>query len=341
MTTPVAVSSIGLVFFGLVLAGPAADRSPVRAEAHFLCMALLKARVGLDRINAELAKTEEELRTNARAIQEADGRLRIALETQNRVTQDAPKRDLGRARAERRKIKKAQAKLLSDRARAESSYAAVMAALVASGERGPALLPIGLVSISAGETGILKTDGRKAAAAGIAPRFLSPGDTVSSGRNSQCEILALDGRATLEIEERSAIRIEELSPREQVLVLLQGRLQAAVESPADLELQLRYRLRGPDDEMSLRLSDYRGHAGQDFARLFGPGFVMQVPGAVCSAERARFSAEVGGDGTTEILVRDGSIEVRRGIGGPGLTIERGAGVRVTKTGLRPVQSFTR
>lgn len=341
MKIRVAVSSIGLVFFGLVLAGPVADVSPVRTEAHFLCMALLKARVGLDRIKAETTKTEEELQTNARVIKEADGRLRIAMETQNRVTQDAPKRDLENERAERRKIKKVQARLLSDRARAESGYAAVMAALVASADRGPASLPIGLVSISAGETEILKADGRKAAAAGIAPHFLSPGDTVSSGRNSQCEILALDGRATLDLEERSALRIEELSPREQVLVLLQGRLQAAVESPADLELQLRDRLRGPDDELSERLSDYRGLAGQDFARLFGRGFVMRVPGAVCSAERARFRAEVGSDGTTEILVQDGSIEVRRDIGGPGLTVEQGSGVRVTKAGLQPVPSLRR
>ncbi len=328
----VPVPLMGLVCAALVSAGPASGVPPVRSEDHFLCMVLLKAQTRVDRIRADIGKAEEESRTNAQAIQAADRRLTIAMETQNWQAADAPKKDLEKARAERRRIRKALDKLESDQARAADIYAAVRSVLVANKDRAPSSLPIGLVSASSGNPGITKADGKKIAAAGAQPRFLDAGDTVSTGRNGRAEVLAFDGRGSIDVEEESQVRLEAPSAQEQVLALLQGRIEAAVDKPADLERQLQDRLRGPEDELSGLLRDYRGLAGQDFARLFGPDFMMRVPGAVCTAAGALFTAEIKPDGTTEIQVQDGSIEVR-GLSSASLVVDRGSAVVVTKEGL--------
>lgn len=336
----VPVPLLGMVCAVLVSASPAADVRPVRTEDHFLCMALLKTQAQIDRIKAAVGEAEEKSQANAQAIKEADRRLTIAMETQNWQAADAPKKDLERARAERRKIKKALSQLESDRARASSVYAAIRTALVANRDRAPSSLPIGLVSTSSGNPGITKADGKKIAVPGAQPRFLDAGDTVSTGRNGRVEVLVQDGRGAIDMEEQSQVRLEAPSAREQVLVLLQGRIEAAVERPADLERQLQDRLRASDDELNGLLQDYRGLAGQDFAQLFGPDFTMRVPGAVCAAAGALFTAELRPDGTTEIQVHDGSIEVR-GLSSAGLVVDRGSAVVVTKEGLSSLRPLKR
>lgn len=320
-------------------AGPGVAAPPVRAADHFLRMALLKTQIRVDRIGADIEKALGDLRTNARVIQEAEEKLRVARETRgNRAASLVPDTDLQKARGDRRKIRRSLAVLEEDRTRAESAYAFVRSALAAPDGPGPVGRPIGLIVAYSGRPEIARADGKTISATGDRPLFLGSGDAVAAEGEDRSEILFLAGRGLIQMEGRSRVEIQEPSPRKQALELVRGRIRVAIERPNDLALALRGRLAGPDDELTGLIGDLRGLDGPEFSRLFGLDLEIKVPGAVCVTGGADLSAQIEPGGTTEIRVYDGSVEVGRLAGGAGLLVEAGSGASVTKDGrvsLRP------
>lgn len=339
MKTPLSVPLLGLMGAAIMAAGPAAAAPPVRAADHFLRLALLKVQIRIDRIGTDIEKAQGDLRTNARVIEEAEEKLRVARETRgNRAASLVPVTDLQKARNDRRRIKRTLAGFEEDRSRAESAYAFVRAALAAPDGPGPAGRPIGLIVAYSGRPAIQRADGKTISATGDRPAFLGSGDAIAAEGEDRSEILFLAGRGLVQMEGRSRVEIREPSPGEQVLELVRGRIRIVVERPVELELALRDRLAGPDDELTGLIGDLRGLDGAEFARLFGTDLEIKVPGAVCVTGGADLSAQIEPDGTTEIRVHDGSVEVRKLAGGAGMTIDRGSGVVVTKEGLSPLRS---
>lgn len=336
------ISLIGLAWSILLSVGSALAGLPPLPVRSFLSIALLKTQTRIDQIKADIEEAEGDLQTNARVLREAEGRLAIALQTRgNRAASLVPETDLQRARGDRRRIKRILSRLESDRATAANVYAGVRSALVAGDSQGPASRTIGMVSASSGKPRIMKADGREIPAEKDRPTFLGPGDVISTGGAGRAEVLFLAGRGLIQMEGRSRIKVEEPSPQEQVLELLQGRIQVAIDRPADLERALRDRFEGPDDDLSGLLEEYRGLAAPDFARLFGMDFLMRIPGAVWLAGGMRFSAEVRADGTAEIRALEGPIEIRGLTGGKAMSIDEGSGVVVTRGGVSPLRSVKR
>jgi hypothetical protein len=313
------------------VASPAAH--PTRSDEGFLAMALLKTRLQKERIEADIEAAEADLRANTRTIQAAEERIAIAIETGVNPTGRVREMDLQNARGAKRKIKKTLSRLESARATAEDAYAIVREMLILREGREPNSRILGMVSPSSKQVVITKNDGRRILLKPDKPGFLESGDEVSTKGAGGAEMLFLDGRGTVQLDGGSRLKIEEAASQEQVLQLVQGRVQLAVESPEDLRNQLRERAQRSDDDLNLVLKRYRGLSGSDFARLFEKDLRMKISGAVCAARRTRFTAEVKTEGETEIMVFEGTVEVSDANGQKHIVVNNGFGAVVTKDGL--------
>ena len=309
---------------------------PARSEEAFLAVALLKTRLRIERVAADIEKAEAELLANARTIDEAEERMAVAMQTGNRQAKQAPGLELQDARTARRKIKKNLAQLESERAAAETAFAAVKRLLDQGESAGPASGILALVSPSPGKAEITRKDGKTAALKPNTPGFLGTGDGLSAKGADATGILLLAGRGTVLLDAGSRLEIEQDDPREQVLRLVRGKALVAVESAADLERQIQDRTQEPEDDLSLILERCLSPAGPDLARLFRKDLVMKIPGAVCAVLGTRFSVLIKTGGTAEIDVFEGAVEVGD-TGGSGdrkpVVVEEGFRAVVTKDGI--------
>ncbi|MBP1661075.1 MAG: hypothetical protein H6P95_2267 [Candidatus Aminicenantes bacterium] len=57
---------------------------PARSDEAFLAVALLKTRLRIERVAADIERAEAELLANARTIDEAEERMAVAMQTGNR-----------------------------------------------------------------------------------------------------------------------------------------------------------------------------------------------------------------------------------------------------------------
>jgi hypothetical protein len=311
---------------------------PARSDEAFLAVALLKTQLRIERLAADIEKAEAELAANARTIDEAEERMAVAMQTSNRQAKQAPGLELQEARTARRKIKKTLAQLGSERAAAEGTFAVVRRMLEQGESAGPASGILALVSPSPGKIAITRKDGRTIALKPNTTGFLETGDSLSAKGADATGILLLGGRGTVLLDAASRLEIEQDGPQEQVLRLVAGKALVDVESAADLEGQIQDRTQGPDDDLSLILERRLSLAGPDLARLFRKALVMKIPGAVCAVRGTRFSAWAKSDGTAEIDVLEGAVDVADPGDRKPVVVEEGFRAIVTKDGIsvRPI-----
>lgn len=303
---------------------------PARSDEAFLAVALLKTQLRIEWVAADIEKAEAELAANARTIDEAEERMAVAMQTSNRQARQAPGLVLQDARTARRKIKKHLAQLGAERAAAEATFA-VVRRLLDQGESGePAPGILAMVSPSPEKIAITKKDGRTIALKPNTSGFLEMGDGLSAKGVEATGILLLAGRGTVLLDAGSRLEIEQDGPQEQVLRLVRGKALVAVESAADLERQIQDRTQGPDDDLGLILKNCQSLSGPDLARLFRKDLAMKIPGAVCAVRGTRFSVWAKSDGTAEVEVLQGAVD----IGDPGglkhVVVEEGFRAIVTK-----------
>ncbi len=294
---------------------------------------LLKNRLQVERVQAEVEAGEREIETNRQVIDTAEKKLQNALETRNRQASIIPANDLRRARAVKRDLERAQDLRKEALAKGES-IAAVLKEMISPVRRSdPGRAVIAMAGPVLGSGKILRSDGTKVVLKGGKPGFLASGDEVSSEGTDRIEVQVLDGRAVIALHGGSRLKVEADDPKAQTLRLVQGKLSAVVERPEALDRLVGERLQGPDDNLTPLLRRYRDLAGAESARSGGRILRIRVPEAVCSGSAARFEIQIQSGGLTEIAVQEGSVEVGDLKGEKRVPVEAGYRVAVTKDGI--------
>ncbi len=320
----------------LVLMGGLAAASALpqaRSDEGFLVVMLLRARIWVERLQADIQSGEHEIEVNRQIIETAEKKIQTARETGNSQASIIPANDLRRARAVNRDLSKAQSQRKKAVAGAED-LAAVLKDMLVSGrsaETGRTFTVIA-TSVSRHAT-VARKGGTKFSLQEGKAGFLRPGDEISSSGGGQVEVQALDGRALIHLPGDSRLKVEEDGPQAQTLGLLRGKLSAVVETPADLDRTVRERLQGPDDDLTPLLRQYLDLARADSARSGEKTLRIRIPAGVCAVTEARFDIEITAGGTTEIVVSEGTAEVSDIQGESPVRLEAGYGVAVTKDGV--------
>lgn len=332
MRHPILVGLTAVLVLTGALAAVAA-RPQARSDEGFIVVMLLRTRIQVERIRADIQSGEHEIEVNRQIIETAEKKIQTARETGNSQASIIPANDLRRARAVNRDLSKAQSERKKALAGAED-LAAVLKDMLASDrsrERGRTFTAIA-TSVS-GHATIVRKGGTKFSLQEGKAGLLRSGDEISSAGAGQVEVQAFDGRAIIHLPGDSRLKIEEDGPQAQTLELLQGKLSAVVETPADLGQTVRERLQGPDDDLTPLLRQYLDLAGADRARSGEKTLRIRIPDAVCAVTEARFDIDITAGGTTEIVVSGGTAEVSDPRGEKRVRLEEGYGVAVTKNGI--------
>jgi hypothetical protein len=289
----------------LCLSGGAPQDSPQSPDSRdFLVGALLKNLALKGRIASDIQASDRELQTSERIFLEAENRMTIATETQNRQAEWEARGPLDKARSDLKKLKQARTRLDQAMARAEAAAAAI-SLLIPSGES--ADKPIwGLASLHSGKARVRSKSRTEVNLEVGRPRFLEPGDEVMTMGSSLAEIQALYGRATVLLGERARLGSEEDVPPNRALRLVQGRIYTIVDRQdefAGLFQEGRFDL-GADPRLEEAISRTRERTRE----LTDRRLIVRTPNACLDVSSVRCTVELSKNGAAEIVVLEGTVE---------------------------------
>jgi len=325
---------LALSLFGI----PSPSAQAAGNNESFLVALLLKTAAMKERRALDIQESDRALETSERAFEEAEKRMTNAQETQNDQAIHAAREPLLKARAERKRLKERKEYLEMSMKLAEAAYTAVRDLLV-SGKAGETAPPMcGLLSLRSGKVTLLKKDGTKSALQVGRPGFLEPGDEMMTDGKSAAEILAFDGRAVVQMDERSQLRLEGGGQQEQALRLLQGRLHCALDEAEVFAGLLQEQARRVDAEQKLKEALARSE--EKFATGKEKTYTVRTPSLCCSVQSSNFTVELVGGGATAVSVFAGAVEVGDPDCANKVRVEQDFKVTMTKAGLSEPRKIT-
>lgn len=327
------LTGVALALFLSWGASPCAQE--MRDNEGFLVGVLLKSWTLKERAVADIQMSNQKIQANDRMIEEAEKRMSNALETFNDQAVFAAREPLMKARADGRKIKQTRARLDLTRTRAESRFAAVRNLLVSGQGEGSDSLICGLVSLKSGKVRIIRKDGNKVELDRRRPGFLGPGDEIMTMGRSNAEVQVLDGRAAVQLDEHSRLKLEEEGRQEQVLQLLQGEVYCAIDKVDDFAAMLQ--ASAGQFEADQDLKEVMARNNDRIMKWTNMKFTMHTLSACCSATGTRFSIGLTNSGGTEVAIYEGTGEVGDAKCTKQVPVQQGFKVIVTKDGISEPQ----
>ena len=329
---------VGLVLALCLVGSPAPGAQAAGDNESFLAAVLLKAAAMKDRLALDIQESDRAVETGERAFEEAEKRMTNAQETRNDQAIFAAREPLLKARAERKRLRERKDYLELSMKMAEAAYGTAKDLLVSGkpGETAPSMC--GLLSLRSGKVMLLKKAGTKTALQAGHPEFLESGDEMMNDGKSAAEILAFDGRAVFQMDERSRLRLEEGGQQEQVMRLLQGRLHCELDN-ADVFTGL---LQGQAGKVEAdpALKEAVARSMEKFAGWKEKTFSLRTPSVCCSVKGSDFTVELIGSGATAISVLAGAIEVGEPDCSNKVRVEQGFKVTMTTARLSEPRKLT-
>jgi hypothetical protein len=297
---------------------------------------LLNALAIRDQITAGIQMSDREIETSERIFQEAERRMTIAQETRNRQAIYEARAPLDKARSDRKKLKQARDRLGLAKTRAEKMSAAVRDLLV-SGQGQRSDYPMaGLILLHSGKAKLLRKNGDQVTLDVTSPGFLGPGDEIMTPGGSRADLLVLDGRAAVLVDEHTRFQLEEVSPQGQVLRIDQGKAYCAVDKPDDFAAMLQGS--GGYVEADPDLKEAVARNLDQVKRLLDKKFTLRTASACCSVNGAKFTVELRKSGETEITALEGEVDAADAECSNAALVGEGLKVRVTKEGISEPQT---
>jgi hypothetical protein len=328
-----ALAAVLLVFLG----SPAPGGQAPGDRESLLAALLLKTSAMKDRRAMDIQANDRDLEASERTFEEAEKRMTNATETQNDQAIHAAREPLLKARAERKRLREKKDRLELSMKMAEAAYATVKDLLL-SGKAGEAApLACGLLSLRSGKGTLVKKNGTNAPLQAGRPVFFEPGDEIVTEGKGAAEILALGGRAVIQMDERSRFRLDEDGPQEQVVRLLQGKIYCRVDESGAFSGLLQDQVKKVEADPALKEAVARN--GEKFAGLMDRTFTVRSPGACSSTKGANLSATVVKKEGTEISVFEGGVDVGDAECAKKVRLEQGFQVDVIQEGPSQPKKF--
>jgi hypothetical protein len=324
-------SLTGLAAFLFFLFGsPLPGEDLLSDSESFLAALLLKTSAMTEELEMDIQVNDRDLEMSEKAFEEAEKRMTNATETQNDQAIHAAREPLLRARSERKRLREKKERLELSKKMAEAAHMAARDMLVSGKAREADPLICGLLSLRSGKGAQVKKDGTKVAFQPGRPGFLEPGDEIVTEGKSAAEIVAFDGRAVVQLDERSRLRLEDNGPQGQVLRLLQGRLYCTVDEADVFAGLLQEQAKKVEADPALRQAV--AGSGEKFQDGKNKTFMMRTLSACCSTKGADFSAAIVKNGGTEISVLEGGADAGDAECAQRLWVEHGFRVSIKKDG---------
>ena len=182
--------------------------------------------------------------------------------------------------------------------------------------------------------------------------FLEPGDEIWTFGNSSVEMQFLDGRGTLKLGEYSKFKLEEDKQGTQIINMLKGKIHIGVDKLDDYREMMEENIRRYKSDATLVKDEVVGRLVEEHEKLqerlekarrgyrstsplwpLLPGTLIRTPTMVLGIRNTEFLVfEQEGVGT-EIIVLEGTVEVKAIKGEKTFLVDAGNRIHVTKDGV--------
>ncbi len=165
---------------------------------------------------------------------------------------------------------------------------------------------------------------------------LEPGDELRTGRGGSAELQLAGGRASVSMAENSRFRIEKDTDSAEVVRTLEGKFHFAVEKMADFEAALERDL-APLREKLAKLADDPIKAYENFIKSLQNKVRKKLEVKVRSGgsgaiRGTEFLVTENADGSSELLVIEGSVAVSDSTGGIAVPVGTGQVIAISSEG---------
>lgn len=304
---------LGSLLIGLCIGGFAQDANT--SAANFLLGVIFKLEAMHDSAVADIRRLDSEIRKADGTIEKAEKIIQLAREKGNSEAEAIAQSALATA-------KDARSKNLVSKAAFESTLRQIDLALAAAknklaGTLGRAERIESMVSNFTGRVSVQKKGELPFAIDPSRPVFLEKGDVVTTYGKSSVELQFLEGRGTLKLGEYSRIEMAEDTGADiQAIKLVQGAVNIGVEKIETFDRALEKKIEGYEvdlktvkDEVKQRIvNEYK--AKKATVNKFKQKFEVRTPACVLANRATRFIVRLDGPERTDVVVFEGSVEIR-------------------------------
>lgn len=316
--------------------GFAQDATPA---ANFLLGVIFKLEVMHDSAVGDIRRLDSEIHKTDGTIEKAEKVIRLAREQGNSEAERVAQSALATAKDARSKNLVLKASLESTLRQIDLALAAAknkLASTLGRSERIEAM-----VSNFTGRVSVQKKDEQPFEIDPSRPVFLEIGDVVATYDKSSVELQFLEGRGTLKLGEYSRIEItENTGGGIQALTLVQGNIDVKVEKTETFERALeetieKYRLdlQTTKDEVKQRIVDEFNATKASVKKKITKKFEVRTPAGAMSVRGTRFIVRLDGPERTEVIVFEGSVEIRPLRSSSSLVVEAGYRIIFSPDGI--------
>jgi hypothetical protein len=304
---------LGSLLIGLCVGGFAQDDDAV--QSNFLLgesVRLIRLR---DSAVQEILRLENEIRRADAVIANGEKIIQIARDRGDSEAEAKVQSLLATASEVRSKNNASKTSLELTQRQIEAALAAVLNKLASASVQSIRIQST--VSAFTGRVSIQKKNEEPSNIDGIRPVFLENGAVVTTYGKSSVELKFLEGRGTLKMGENSQIEMaDEKGADTQAIKLVKGAVNISVEKLETYEKELQKKIDGYEadlktvkDEAKQRIVD-EYNATRGAVKRFRKKFEVRTPAAVTSVRNTRFNVRLDGPERTEIIMFEGSVEVK-------------------------------
>lgn len=289
---------------------------------------------GIRKYDAEIQKCNATIRSSEDIIRKAQQKGNIKAE---QIAREA----LTTAREAKRKNEEMKSLAELNKKRAETAYASVYNQL--SKEAGRKEEIRGVVSSVSGNAFILsKRDNETIPLSGDRAGFLQPGDEIWTLGKSSAELQMLEGRGALKLGEYSRFRMDEDSAGTEIVNMMNGKIHVAIDKLDEYQKMMDEKIRAykedlktVSDELKQRIVETYEDYEKDLRRWAKrmKKFEVRTPSAITSTRGTIFLVFEDKKMGTEIIVLEGSVEMKGVKGEKTIIVNAGHRVAVTEDGI--------
>jgi hypothetical protein len=305
---------LGSLLIGLCIGGFAQDDDAV--QSNFLLgesVRLIRLR---DSAVQEILRLENEIRRADAAIANGEKIIQIARDRGDSEAEAKVQSLLATASEVRSKNNASKTSLELTQRQIEAALAAVLNKLASAGVQSIRIQST--VSAFTGRVSIQKKNEEPSNIDGIRPVFLENGAVVTTYDKSTVELKFLEGRGTLKMGENSQIEIaDDKGANTQAIKLVKGAVNISVEKLETYEKELQKKideyeadLKTVKDEAKQLIVDDYNKKMEGLRKRVRKKFEVRTPAAVTSVRNTRFNVRLDGPERTEIIMFEGSVEVK-------------------------------
>jgi hypothetical protein len=287
----------------------------------WLVLAVIKLENSRDRASANIRRYEGEIQKCDATISKSESILSLARQQGNARAEEIAREALAKARAARLKNTELKEAAEVARTRAEGALSRARNAL----SDAPHSRIASLMTECSGRVSLKKPSGETREMGKGQEGFIEKGDEISTFENGTAELQFFDGRGTLIIGENSRIKMEEDEAGLQAMRVLEGKANFKVDKLEDYQRILEERIEAYKGDLETVSDELKQKAMQELSKLraFAKKFEVRTPPFVASVRGTEFVVLVDERTGSELIVLEGSVEMRSQIADKVLIIEAG------------------